>query len=462
MKQHKIVTTVVSYIFCILYLTSCFEVPDRDIKPFYVYSYNDENSNIVAEIYIKTKDNTSFESISASIPYLKYNKSWLMILTMDDCKQDAYCRVWAAINGKPLPVSESVYYNAANLLYGDMPLNVYYLNKTLGSTDGAGNEVRFNFTTTLSPEENFMNAYPSPTGFNMFSGLIWDNVREIVNYDNGIAFHNVKADDESDVEKIKDHFALAQEIIIKQLNGRGCKTLAEPDGNKKYIEAASNYPPIQIMTAQSQAEKLFPGKVNSSIYKNIIQRDFYRPCEWLDNINKILSKSPENREAFCVGIHGMTGRGQIDTLALLNDLFGKDGDDSMWFTSLEEYYEYSEYRLNTTIKKSYSNDTLKLTVSIPSQQYFYYPSITINLTNVSMSNVIDISSSKIVSGMSYAKFGNGIMINIDCRKHLLEHAVYFVEKYEDNPSKSNRDDALYFVNRLKTSQAKQALLQRLN
>jgi len=78
-----------------------------------------------------------------------------------------------------------------------------------------------------------------------------------------------------------------------------------------------------------------------------------------------------------------------------------------------------------------------------------------------MSEIEEISSSDIVSGMSYADFGNGIMINIDCRKHLLEHATYFVEKYEKSPNASNRDDALYFVNRLKPSYAKQALLQRL-
>lgn len=461
MKKNKrviIKSSIVCFIFC---LTSCLDVPERDIKPLYVYSYKDENSNIVAEIYIKTKGDIPIESISTSIPYLKYNKSWLMILTMDDCKQDAYCRVWAAINGKPLPVSEHVYYNAVNLLSGDMPLSVYYLNKTLGSTDGAGNEVRFTFTTTLSPEESFMNTYPSPQAFNMFRGLIWDNVREIVNYDNGIAFHDVKADDISNVEMIKNHFALAQEIITLELDGRGCKTLAEPDGNKAYIEAAREYPPIQIMTAQTEAEKLFPGKVNSSIQKKVIERGFYRPCEWIENINKILQKSPENREAFCVGIHGMTRKGELDTLLLLNNLYGKDGDDSMWFTSLEEYYEYSEYRLNTTIEKSLIGDTLKLTVSIPSRQYFYYPSITINLTNISMSEIEEISSSDIVSGMSYADFGNGIMINIDCRKHLLEHATYFVEKYEKSPNASNRDDALYFVNRLKPSYAKQALLQRL-
>lgn len=74
-----------------------------------------------------------------------------------------------------------------------------------------------------------MNASPSPQAFNMFSGLIWDNVREIVNYDNGIAFHNV---------------------------------LAEPDGNKAYIEAVREYPPIQIMTAQTEAEKLLKHFVN--------------------------------------------------------------------------------------------------------------------------------------------------------------------------------------------------------
>ena len=54
------------------------------------------------------------------------------------------------------------------------------------------------------------------------------------------------------------------------------------------------------------------------------------------------------------------------------------------------------------------------------------------------------------------------MINIDCRKYLLEHATHYVEQYERNKTKSNKDDALYFTNMLKNSNQKTDLLNRIN
>src|SRR5699024_1885108 len=88
------------------------------------------------------------------IPVLKYNKSWLFMLTQDDCKHAAYSTTWAAINGKPL--SYNYYYNAEQLAAGDLPSDIFYFKKTLGSTDGTGKEIRFAFTTTLAPEWEWM------------------------------------------------------------------------------------------------------------------------------------------------------------------------------------------------------------------------------------------------------------------------------------------------------------------
>lgn len=447
----------------ILLFTSCAKFPEREILPLYTYSYNDENKNIVAEISVVTNSTPIPENVNISIPYLKYNKSWLFILTQDDCKQDAYCRTWAAINGRPLIIDKNQYYNAVNLASGDMPRSVYYLNKTLGSTDGAGNEVRFAFTTTLSAEEIWMRRSAAPNAFKMYRGLIWDNVREMLNYDVGIAFHDLMADDEESLSDLVKHYNIAQSIITQQLNGRVCKTLAEPSGKRAYIDAARLYSPIQIMTSQhreSYAEELIPGAVNSSISGKVVKRGFYKSNEWMFAIDKLLSKPFHQREALCAGIHGVDSM-MIEHLLELNNVYGKDGDDSMWAPSLEEYYEYTEYRLNTTIEKRVSGDTLKLKITIPTREFFYYPSITINLDNIPISDVKSVTSSDVVTGMSYAGFADGVMINIDCRKHLSDHAAHYVRKFETTGKSFDRADAYYFVNKLKQSAAKTDLLSRL-
>ena len=115
----------------------------------YLYPFGDEPRHVTAELTLTFAPETDLTDAEAVIPPLKYNKSLLVLLTQDDCKQAAFSTTWAAINGRPL--SDTYYYTAAHLRGGDMPPDTYGFGKTLGSTDGTGREVRFAFSTTLPP-----------------------------------------------------------------------------------------------------------------------------------------------------------------------------------------------------------------------------------------------------------------------------------------------------------------------
>lgn len=108
-----------------------------------------------------------------------------------------------------------------------------------------------------------------------------------------------------------------------------------------------------------------------------------------------------------------------------------------------------------------NGNKVTIRIHLPSEQFFYYPSITLNLSGVEMSQVNSINTNDAITGLSYADYEEGLMINIDCRKYLVEHAKHFVEKYESFPAASNKSDALYFVNKLKESSVKSELLQRI-
>ena len=162
-----------------------------------------------------------------------------------------------------------------------------------------------------------------------------------------------------------------------------------------------------------------------------------------------------------MGVHG-TGTDWVEFFLWLNDQYGKDGNDSMWFTSLEEYYEYNYYRVHSTIQKiQIDAHTLKIKIDIPTGAYFYYPSITLNLEGISQTDITSITTDNTITGLSWADHKESLMINIDCRKYLLEHATHFIEEYEKNPTFMNKCDALYFVNMLKDSPQKKALLERI-
>ena len=439
-------------------------------KPVYLYPFQNEGENVKTEILIKTRTPLSDRNLHATIPYLKYNKSWLFMLTQDDCKQVAFSCTWAAINGKPL--TNKYFYNSGHLLWGDLPPDIWYLGKTLGSTDGAGNEVRFAPTTTLAPDQTWMNEkseillhyQKNFSRFGVKKGLVWNNVREMLNYGSGIAFQNLVVDYEKNINALIKQYPNAQDSILKHLNGRGCKTLAEPDGNKAYVTAALEYPPIQTMVAQAGTVKLYPFKVTDDLHNVLIERWFNdSPNYFKPLIEEQLQKPKEERMAIYIGVHG-TDSGWVNFLLWLNDNYGKDGDDSMWFPSQEEYYEYNYYRTHGAAPQIEVIDetTLKLTVDLPSGQYFYYPSVTVNLTGLKKQDIVSIETDNAVSGLSYADFEDKLMLNIDCRKYLTEHATHFVEQYENDKSNaSNKADALYFVNMLKDSQKKTELLNRI-
>lgn len=385
-------------------------------EPAYLYPFDQENQNVTAEITIKTNSTINLELLDVYFAPLKYNKHLLIMLTQDDCKPSIYPRTWASINGKPL--SGQYYYHYEQLKQDDLPPDIYYLGKTLGCTDGTGKEVRFSFTATLAADDNYMaeesiiNLGYSKDNYRFYgrNGILWEDVIDIVNYGNSIAFHNVNTKEIHNIDSIQKHYLIGQDSIQKRLSGRKCKTLSEPDGNIDYTTAAINLDDIKTITAEG-GEKVYPFHNLTNLENHTLNRVFH---------------------------------------------------DCVWMPSQEEYYEYNYYRMHGKIEKSANGSTLKLIVNLPSQEYFYYPSVTINLKGLKKEDIKSIESNSAVTGLSYGNYQDGVMLNIDCRRFLVEHATHFVEQYEkDKTNQSNKADALYFVNMLKESSKKAELLNRI-
>ena len=172
--------------------------------------------------------------------------------------------------------------------------------------------------------------------------LVWGNLQEMMNYGVSIAFHDLNLPDEDKTEdKLLAQFPVAQSMIREKLNNRTCKMLAEPNGDKNYIKAALRYDKIRTLCAQSGATKLYPFQENGDIEQVVIERAFYDPPEGSGLTNpdmikaailKEMKNPKEERAAISIGAHN-TDTGWVNFLEWLNDTYGRDGDDSMWFTN---------------------------------------------------------------------------------------------------------------------------------
>lgn len=456
---------------CLKLVMPSYPKPESEDKR-YLYPFSDEVNNVTANIYIDINEDVDlnhprFSDIVAEIPHLKYNKTWLLLISQDDTRQDSFSSTFAAIHGRPVP-AEQYYYDIEHLEKNDLPPDTLSIGKTMGHTDGAGNEVRFSFLITVQPEEEWMSVKPNVNPgfkgnynrFRMKSGLTYNNVKEMMNFGVGIAFHDVKTSEVKSKDSISKHIEISQSILLDSLLGRGCKSLAEPNGNKVYIEAARMLPFIHVITAQQEVQRIHPFQIDNDLYQVALGRWFHTESTFRVFVENQMLKRKELREAVALGVHG-TRIPWANNLLWLNDTYGKDGDDSMWAPNLEEYYEYNYYRVNGKVDVKQSGRRLHLEVELPGMEYFYYPSVTVNVKGIKMADISSIESGDEVKGMSYSDYDDGIMFNIDCRKYLLEHATHYVEKYEKGKNKYMRSDAIYFVNKLKESSAKKALLSRL-
>ena len=121
----------------------------------FIYPFGNETADKEIEITIHLKADRQVGYLYTEIPTLKYNKDWLFLMTQDDCMHSAFSYTWAAIHGKPL--SYIYYCDLAHLQNGDLPPDYYSLGKTLATTNGTGQEVRFSFGTTVAADDDLMN-----------------------------------------------------------------------------------------------------------------------------------------------------------------------------------------------------------------------------------------------------------------------------------------------------------------
>ncbi len=455
----------------------------------WMYDFANEVKNPTDTITIVTDGTIDLNNVQVEIPPLKYNKELLFLLSQDDSHESTLCYTWAAINGRPIGThninhgeEDAYFYHIDELLYFGMRNHPYkMLGKTLGCTDGAGNEVRFNFSMTIMPflmgfdssrrfdisdsEEYTGNATRNVNPIGHDSSISWNDARYMINYGVGVAFHDVLPYEESaylsELDTMTSRFKAIQQQLTDSLGGRKSKMLCEPNGEKSYLNVAKDSIGlgIKVLTAQGNSDgDLFPAQPQKDLHTYAVNRiilDDHDPRTWLSLCDEVMEVDFESRKAVCVGVHNTCDSKYSRWLIGINDKYGKDGSDIIWMPSQEEYYEYNYYRQNRIIDKKVDGNKLILTITLPTEDRFYYPATTINLVGVDKSHIVSVDSDDQTQGMSYANYeasyGSGFMINIDCRRYLQNLVEHIVQEYSNSVHKKvyQKWDAEYFANMLK-------------
>lgn len=407
-------------------------------------------------------------AVSAQFPALKYNKKFAYTYTFDDDVTQAYGKAFCTINKKWVD-NEKFYHVGQVKTTGSVPL------KTLGYTDGCSNEKRFTFGIAIWPNagnaaiDNFMN----PTGKNpdkYYPYLVWPDLIPLLDFGCDIYFHNVGSDYNKDnVESVLEGFKADQATTIKK-SGRGMKTLMRPDGNNKYVTAGRNYEDIIFMGVENTIDDgSSPLNVtfdtNIDLFKKAQFRRYTEPIANADSLMaNITTAAGSGKYTWLHDFSHAPAEFQyiLDLFVKINDLYGKDGSDSVWFASVDEIYEYWFIRTFSKIKKTISGNTVKFDVYTPGLKYSYYRDFSVRVNGISsVNNLLVSAANEDVYGLSYAINDMALLVNVNCNRSLVDMSEKYTSKYEASSNDSDKEDALYFANQLK-SELRNKFLARIN
>lgn len=414
-------------------------------------------------VELSLPQSTGTEDISIQIPPLKYAKKFAYSYTFDDTVVQAYGKAFCTINKRWVD-NEKFYHVGQARTTGAVP------EKTLGYTDGLGVEKRFAFGVAIWPTlgnaatDNFM----EPTGKNpdkYYPYLLWQDVAPLLDFGNSIYFHNVdeRMFDKTNPTSIADGLRQAQSITHTK-TGRRMKNLARPDGNNAYIDAANDYSDIVFMQTESSAMNVEFAPDDVNLTSKSQQRRYTEPIADADQLMESISAAAGSTS--CRWLHDFSHAPAnfqyiIDLFGRINDLYGKDGDDSVWFASVDEIYEYWFIRKFCRIKKVVDGDKLIVNLYLPKIQNGYYKDFTLLISGVSDPASVTVNGGDEVFGVNCGAFGDGLLVNVDCNDRLMERAERYTALFEKSAEVSDKSDALYFINQLKPT-LREPLLARVN
>ena len=449
--------TLAIYLLLQLSLSCCIDT-DRDLskvpeevlpKLSGVTSFNWGDS------YVTISANQPVSSINASYAPLKYDKHMIVSYTIDDVPANAYSRAFAVIN-KHLVDDMPNFHAGLKHTTGTLP------EKTLGYTNGCGTEIRFPIGLAIwanipnkSMNVTDIMGYKTPgTGYPY---LVWKDVIPIIDFGGNIYFHDVneRFTNDNTLDGIREGFDLDQARTVERI-GRKIKTLVVPNGDKNFYQAALDYNPITIISDQGGSDVIYPKELTTDLHKKYISREYFDNDQEIDNYFDQIKTNYESDNPYWFQFfnHGASLT-FMELLRRINDTYGKDGTDNIWFATIDEVYEYYHFKANYPIQKTIEGNKATFRIEaapdykLP-EECTYHRDFTLLVTGLESMNGVTLTFGPNVYGYSY-KYrpeDKTLMINLNCNPSLLERAQRYTDIYKDSPSDESKADALYFINQL--------------
>lgn len=427
-------------------------------------------------------------SVNLEFPALKYNKKMAFSYITDD-SYSIYQYIFSAINKRRV-VKKFMNDNDNTLTYHynmegnsdaeKFVIDSYYPEFPLQCTDGAG--IKKRYATSVSTWANKLK--DQYIGQDVGYHYPWISEKEFkMFYDFGftLCYHDLFGyTNETDTQEEFDLCLKNSVDMFKEYVNLVPKVMVEPNGDHKYLDFASNTELIQCITAQSgdtRIKKVYPFTSNFSLSKNdvTIERRFAYGSDLsssndypqyaqdiLDILDGFEKETDNNKIYWLIGSAHRSSHWEAVLFQRIHENFGDIGTDSLWFPTIDEFFEYWYITKNTAIKKEILSDGINFKMYVPSLPNFYFRDLSLMLEGIDTMEGISIQSDNNIFGTSYSINDGKLLVNLNFDKKLIERAEKYVTEFEkDNFGEYNYDNALYFVQQLKES-VKESYQNRIN
>lgn len=441
------------------------------------------------EFDVTVPEGVDKDAISLEIPPLKFNKKMVFSYITDD-SYSIFQYIFSFINKRYI-AKVFKYPDGRTLTWHlgmqDKPNLVQYVSEAFypenfcQCTDGAGVKRRYATTVSTWPDKlkdreigqdvDQMWPWMSEKEFKFYFDFgFMVGYHDLQGYN--IATTNTQEEFNKCVETTANLFKSYVDIIPK--------LMVEPNGDHKYITFSRGNDIIQVITAQAgdpSIKKVYPFQPDFTLNKNqvSIERLFAYGSDLndtnedpqyskdlmsiLDGFDKAADKSTIY---WLIGSAHRSAYWESYLFKKIHDAYGDVGNDSLWFPTLDEMFEYWYMRENTLTSKTITSTGVHFKLFVPKGANFFFRDLSVLLSGITSMDGVKVTSGDNVYGTSYAINDGKLLVNLNFNSLLMDRVNKYVEAFEADPNKEYAyDNAYYFVQMLKEG-VKEPYLARLN
>lgn len=444
----------------------------------------------VVEFDVTVPEGIDKEAISLEIPKLKFNKKMVFSYITDD-SYSIYQYIFSYINKRyiaktfKLPDGRTLTWHLGmqgNPSHEQNVSNAFYPEHFSQCTDGAGVKRRYATTVAVWPEKL------KDAGIGSDVGMHWPWMSEkefklFFNFGFMMGYHDLTGYDATTNTQEKFNKCLEDTAaLFKEYSGIVPKLMIEPNGDHAYITFSRGNDTIQVITAQSGdastgIKKVYPFRPDFTLnkqtttierifaYGNDLSEDNEDPQyskDLMNTLNGFEATSDKNTIQWLIGAAHRSGYWEAFLIKKIHEAFGDIGSDSLWFPTLDEFYEYWYMRENTLSVKTITDTGVHFKMFVPQGANFFFRDLSVLLSGITSLTGVNVTSGDNVFGTSFAINDGKLLVNLNFNKLLMERVNKYVTAFEADYNKEYAyDDAYYFVQMLKPG-LKEPYLTRIN